>query len=91
MPTRSLWRGPIGAGVGGWGTLNKVDYWYRVTSPQRGDVVAARYRNNVYHMGIYVAHKTTVSANSDNIGRNEWPFGTGGREGLDIVYWRYQG
>lgn len=91
MPTRSWWRGPIGAGVGGWGTSNNVDYWYRVTSPQRGDVVAAHYPNGVYHMGIYVAYHTTVSANSNNIGRNEWPFGTKSKAGLNKVYWRYQG
>ena len=89
MPTRSLRRGPIGAGVGGWGTSSKVDYWKRVTSAQRGDVVAAHNSDNVYHVGIYVSHQTTVSANGDNIGRNEWPFGNYG--GLNVVYWRYEG
>lgn len=91
MPTRSFFRGPIGAGTGGWGTSSKVDYWKRVTSPQRGDVVAAHYPFDAYHMGIYVGPKTTVSANSHDIGRNEWPFGTGKRRGVNIVYWRYKG
>ncbi len=88
MPTRSWWRGPVGAGAGGWGKASSLSYWTRVSSPQRGDIVAA-HLNGVYHVGIYVARRTTVSANSKDVGRKSWPFG--GQGYSDIVYWRYTG
>lgn len=59
---------PIGAGVGGWGTLTTLNYWKCVTvnSPERGDIVAAHYLNSggIYHVGIHVSPDTMVSANS---------------------------
>ena len=87
MPTRSWWRGPVGAGEGGWGEASSLSYWTRVSSPQRGDIVAA-HRGGTYHVGIYVARDRTVSANSKDVGRKSWPFGG---QGSDIVYWRYTG
>ncbi|XP_028516476.1 uncharacterized protein LOC110244474 [Exaiptasia diaphana] len=30
MPTRSFFRGPVGAGEGGWGNASSLDHWYRV-------------------------------------------------------------
>jgi hypothetical protein len=89
MPVRtfSLSGGPVGAGVGGWGTASLLNYWTRVSSPQRGDIVSA-HQNNVYHMGIYVSYRTTVSANNVDVGRKNWPY-SGGYSG--IVYWRYTG
>ena len=85
MPVRSFGRGPVGAGVGGWGTALSLSYWSRVLTPQRGDIVSA-HDGGTYHMGIYVAYHTTVSANSRNVGKNSWPRGYSG-----IVYWRYTG
>ena len=93
MPIRRRFgfdRGPVGAGQEGWGTASSLDYWTRVSSPGRGDIVSARATtgDRAYHVGIYVAHGTTVSANNIDVGRKNWPFG-GGYEG--IVYWRYTG
>ena len=82
--------GPVGAGEGGWGKASTLSYWERVSSPQPGDVVAAHNSNNVYHVGIYVGNDETVSANSDNVGRKDWPFGTKW-DASGIVYWRYTG
>ncbi|XP_028419192.1 uncharacterized protein LOC114544900 [Dendronephthya gigantea] len=92
MPVRTFsWRGgPVGAGRGGWGTASSLDYWTRVSSPQRGDIVSAHSRGT-YHVGIYVAYRTTVSANSHNVGKNCWPWGSYQSDYADHVYWRYTG
>lgn len=83
------WRGFIGVGVGGWGMLNNVDYWYCVIFFQCGDVVVVYYFNGVYYMGIYVVYYIMVFVNSNNIGRNEWFFGIKSKVGLNKVYWWY--
>ena len=91
MPTRSWWRGPVGAGNGGWGdsTLSKLGSWARLYGqPQRGDIVSAR--NGAYHVGIYVGSNTTVSANRYDVGKNDWPFGPN-KKAYYVKYWRYQG
>lgn len=86
---------PIEAGAGGWGTLSTLNYWKRVAvdSPERGDIVAAHYLDSggIYHVGIYVSPDTMVSANSVDIAKGTWPFGTGNDEGDQIVIWRYCG
>ena len=83
---------PIGAGVGGWGTLSTLKNWTLVNAPQRGDIVAARDPiDNTYHVGIFISAGTTISTNPRDISRSNWPFGTGSEEGEDIRYWNYCG
>ena len=83
---------PIGAGVGGWGTLSTLKNWTLVNAPQRGDIVAARDPiDNTYHVGIFISAGTTISTNPIDISRSNWPFGTGSEEGEDIRYWNYCG
>ena len=91
MPKRvfSLRGGPVGASEGGWGKASSLSYWKRVSSPQPGDIVAA-HKNNIYHVGIYVGNGETVSANSVNVGRNDWPYCPYPKY-YDILYWRYTG
>ena len=83
---------PIGAGVGGWGTLSTLKNWTLVNDPQRGDIVAARDPiDNTYHVGIFISTGTTISTNPQHIIRSNWPFGTGSEEGEDIRSWKYCG
>ena len=72
--TFSLRGGPVGVGIGWWGTASLLSYWSRVSSPQRGDIVSA-HRRGTYHMGIYFARCRAASANDQNVGRNSWPWG----------------